>query len=209
MARPRAADYDDKSQAILDAAATLFASRGVDGTSMSMIASAASGSKAWLYHYYESKDAIVEDLLGQFLESLTETTAAANNLPGTPESRFRRLIVDVVSVCNASPGRAALFEISGSLPAASRRRLMRLRKQFVADIEAALVAVEPKLRSNASRRAALVQSVLGQLNWQHHWWNDNGPLTIEQWGEIVADLVLGGAPLVVASRARRSAKTPC
>lgn len=209
MARPRAADYEDKSRVILEAAAALFAIRGVDGTSMSMIASAATGSKAWLYHYYESKDAIVEDLLGQFLESLLETTIAANNLPDPPEKRFRHLIVDVVSVCNASPGRSALFEISGNLPSASRRRLSRLRNQFIADIEAALVAVEPRLRSNPSRRAAVVQSILGQLNWQHTWWKDNGPLTIEQWGEVVADLVLGGASLVAASGARRSVRAPC
>jgi TetR/AcrR family transcriptional regulator len=50
MARPRAADHDDKRQAILAAAATLFAEHGYDGTAMAEVARACGVSKALLYH---------------------------------------------------------------------------------------------------------------------------------------------------------------
>ncbi|NBP52464.1 MAG: TetR/AcrR family transcriptional regulator, partial [Actinobacteria bacterium] len=57
MARPRAADYDDKRAAILRRAAELFAEKGYDRTSMTEIAAALGVSKALFYHYYPSKDA--------------------------------------------------------------------------------------------------------------------------------------------------------
>jgi AcrR family transcriptional regulator len=54
MARPRAADHDDKRAALLDTAASVFATRGFDGASMSDIARALGVSKALIYHYYAS-----------------------------------------------------------------------------------------------------------------------------------------------------------
>ena len=62
MARPRAADYDDKRAAILRRAAELFAEKGYDRTSMTEIAAALGVSKALFYHYSPSKDALLFDI---------------------------------------------------------------------------------------------------------------------------------------------------
>ncbi|MCG8360388.1 MAG: TetR/AcrR family transcriptional regulator, partial [Kiloniellales bacterium] len=68
MARTRATDYDDKRRAILSRAARLFADDGFDRVSMASIAADCGVSKALLYHYYESKDALLFDVIGEHLE---------------------------------------------------------------------------------------------------------------------------------------------
>lgn len=51
----------------------IFAEYGIDGASMSQIAEAADVSKATIYHYFESKDALVETLVRRlFDEDRTE-----------------------------------------------------------------------------------------------------------------------------------------
>src|SRR5690606_36531613 len=63
MARLRAKDYDDKRAAILEQAAGLFATEGFAAASLSRLAAACETSKASLYHYYQSKEAILFDIL--------------------------------------------------------------------------------------------------------------------------------------------------
>ena len=70
MARTRANDYDKKRQGILSRSATLFAEHGFTGTSITMIAEACGVSKALMYHYYSSKDAVLFDLLQDHLQNL-------------------------------------------------------------------------------------------------------------------------------------------
>lgn len=63
MVRPRADNYEERRQEILDGAASMFAERGFDGTSIATIAQKCGVSKALLYHYYESKEALLFDML--------------------------------------------------------------------------------------------------------------------------------------------------
>ena len=198
MARPQATDYEGKRQLILASAAVLFAERGFGGTSMSMIAEHAGGSKAWLYHYYESKEAIAEDLVSSFLVDMVAATNSALQAAASAEVRLRRVVTEVVQICAAAPGRAALFDVAATLPAPTQTRVTALQKAFLRNVEAAVVAVAPGLEDRGVR-AATVQSVLGMLSWQHRWWRDDGPLTLDEWVGVVVGFVLGGARAVPAS----------
>jgi AcrR family transcriptional regulator len=192
MARPQATDYEEKRQLILTSAALLFAERGFGGTSMSMIAERAGGSKAWLYHYYESKEAIAEDLVCGFLDDLVAATDRALQEAASAEEGLRRLVTEVVHICASAPGRAALFDVAATLPAPVTTRVTAQQKAFLRNVEAAVIAVAPAL-NEPGLRAATVQSVLGMLSWQHRWWRDDGPLTLDEWAGVVVGFVLGGA----------------
>jgi hypothetical protein len=74
----------------------------------------------------------------------------------------------------------------------------KLQEAFLRDVEAAVVAVAPVLEERRELRAPTVQSVLGMLSWQHRWWRDDGPLTLDEWAGVVVGLVLGGASGVPA-----------
>ena len=86
MARPKSATHDIKRDAILDIAAQCFADRSYPAASMNEIALACGTSKARLYHYYGSKEAILFDLMDRYTQrllsliALTEATAQRRNL---------------------------------------------------------------------------------------------------------------------------------
>src|SRR5262249_11214860 len=54
MARKQAPDYEQRREAIVDAAAALFARRGFLGASVADLAEACGASKSLIYHYYPS-----------------------------------------------------------------------------------------------------------------------------------------------------------
>jgi AcrR family transcriptional regulator len=88
MARTRANDYDKKRQGILSRSAALFAEHGYTGTSITMIAEACGVSKALMYHYYSSKDAVLFDLLQDHLQNLVTVVEAAAQSAGKPEEKL-------------------------------------------------------------------------------------------------------------------------
>ena len=75
MARPKSATHDIKRDAILDIAAQCFAQRSYPAASMNEIAAACGTSKARLYHYYDSKEAILFDLLDRHTQRLLAVIA--------------------------------------------------------------------------------------------------------------------------------------
>ena len=97
MARPISASHDLRRDEILNVAAACFAQRSYPATSMNDIAAACGTSKARLYHYYESKEAILFDLLDAPANvglTLTEnfamwpTAAVSGFYFGHPESQY-------------------------------------------------------------------------------------------------------------------------
>ena len=75
MARPKSATHDIKRDAILDIAAQCFADRSYPAASMNEIATACGTSKARLYHYYGSKEAILFDLMDRYTQRLLSLIA--------------------------------------------------------------------------------------------------------------------------------------
>ncbi len=76
MARPRKSEGRDTRREILDAALDLFAAAGYFGTSMRQIARAVGVRESALYHHFPSKEAILEDLLGELGPSKAQQLAA-------------------------------------------------------------------------------------------------------------------------------------
>ena len=67
MARTIAKDHDQKREQILKSAAKVFADQGFDRASMNLLAKECGISKANIYHYYDSKDALLFDLLDSLI----------------------------------------------------------------------------------------------------------------------------------------------
>jgi AcrR family transcriptional regulator len=64
MARPRAGErHDGRREEILRVALNLFASKGIEGTGLREIANRIGVSQPALYHYFASKDALVDAVI--------------------------------------------------------------------------------------------------------------------------------------------------
>lgn len=79
---PDAALVEVRRKQVLDAAARCFRRHGYHCASMAEIASAAGMSPGHIYHYFESKRAIVEAIIEKDMEELFSTMRDLQNQPG-------------------------------------------------------------------------------------------------------------------------------
>jgi len=198
MARTIAKDHEAKREAILHTAATFFAEHGFDRASMGRLAEACGVSKALIYHYYPSKDALLFDILDTHLTALVEVVEAAASEPGTPQSRLRALIKAIlVAYRDSDAEHKVQLEALSSLPEDNQRHLRALQRRLVTHMSEAVRAIEPeRFAARPDLVGPVTMSVFGMLNWFYLWHKPGGPIDRDAYADIVADLVIGGLPKV-------------
>lgn len=92
MARTIAKDHDQKRAGILKEAAKVFAEEGIARASMNQVAKSCGISKANIYHYYNSKEALLFDILDTYLSELSARVLQAQTNSEDPEENLRQLL---------------------------------------------------------------------------------------------------------------------
>jgi AcrR family transcriptional regulator len=194
MARTRANDYDRKRQGILSRSATLFAQHGYTGTSITMIAEACGVSKALMYHYYSSKDAVLFDLLRDHLQKLVAAVEAAAQSAGKPEEK---LFAISAALLEAYRGADAEHQVQISslklLPPAQQEILKEMERKLVAIVSDAIADAIPHAAKKRHLLKPLTMSLFGMLNWHYLWFRDGKGITREKYARMVTSLILTGA----------------
>ncbi|NVN84510.1 MAG: TetR/AcrR family transcriptional regulator [Rhodopseudomonas sp.] len=200
MARTRANDYDQKRLGILSRSAKLFAEHGYTGTSITMIADACGVSKALMYHYYSSKDAVLFDLLADHLQQLVVVVEAAATSEGDAEAR---LFAISAALLEAYRGADAEHQVQISslklLPPAQQEVLKALERRLVDVVSAAIAAAIPSAASKPQLLKPLTMSLFGMLNWHYLWFREGKGLTRESYAKMVTGLVVAGAEQAMAA----------
>jgi AcrR family transcriptional regulator len=79
---PKRVDHDDMRKRLLDAAGEVFAARGYAATGMRDLAAAAGVSTGTLYHYFDDKRTLFEQLVERTVDAdLADLDAALGSLP--------------------------------------------------------------------------------------------------------------------------------
>ena len=194
MARTRANDYDRKRQGILSRSAALFAQHGYTGTSITMIAEACGVSKALMYHYYSSKDAVLFDLLQDHLQNLVAVVEAAAQSGGQPEEK---LFAISAALLEAYRGADAEHQVQISslklLPQAEQETLKELERKLVVIVSDAIADAIPHVAKKRQHLKPLTMSLFGMLNWHYLWFRDGKGITREKYARMVTSLILAGA----------------
>lgn len=198
MARTRAQDFEEKQLAILDHAATVLATMGFDKASMSQIAAQAQVSKALLYHYYLSKDALVFAIILTHLEKLDLTLAAADQPALEPAARLRRLIGVVLEGYRGADDRHKVqLKAMSLLTAEQKQTITEVERRIVRRFASVLRDVSPHL--DDKERPLLMpvtMSLFGILNWAYMWFKDSGRLNREDYAAVIAAMILDGVKAV-------------
>ena len=92
-----------RRQAILDGSARLFATRGFADTTVRDIADEVAVQPASLYHYFSSKDAILEAVLRAFLADLAAATEAVVEADTTPRQKVGELVRHAFALTSEQP----------------------------------------------------------------------------------------------------------
>jgi AcrR family transcriptional regulator len=190
MPRGLARDHAAKRAALRRGAAAHFAEHGYDRASMASVAQACGVSKALIYHYYDSKEALLHDILDDHLSSLAQAIRDSGQA-GTPDERLRDTIRAILlEYEDADDAHKVQLDTLDTLPADMRRPLVLLMRDMIDRLGERLDAASPN--GLGDRRRAVTMSVFGMLNWYYTWhrpgrWPDRG-----DYADLVADLVIGG-----------------
>jgi AcrR family transcriptional regulator len=209
MARPRANDYEQKRLSILTRAARLFAENGYGGASTAMIAKACGVSKALMYHYYNSKDDVLFDILDHHLKQLVDTAEAASRSVGSPEER---LFAISSALLNAYRGADAEHQVQISsltlLPSAQQEVLKSLERRLVAIVSEAIATAIPSVAKRRDVLTPLAMSLFGMLNWHFLWFREGKGLTREAYARMATTLILSGAETAISAVEGRAKLSP-
>ncbi|MBR9841723.1 MAG: TetR/AcrR family transcriptional regulator [Rhodobacteraceae bacterium] len=194
MARTIAKDHDQKRDQILKSAAKVFATQGFDRASMAMLARECGISKANIYHYYDSKDALLFDLLDTYLRELRDRICHIDISDLSAEKRLRRVVAEVLlAYQGADYEHQVQIGAMSALPEDQQRLLRGYQRELVGFVEGIIKAAAPKVfEGQGDKLRAATMSVFGMLNWYYMWNTGAGSEARESYAALVADLTLGG-----------------
>lgn len=193
MARSRAKDYDEKRDAMLHRAAIAFARDGYDRASMAGLAAECGVSKALLYHYYASKEALLFDVIRNHLEGLIEAVEAADGADGRPEARLHALVAALLSAYrDADAEHRVQIESMRLLPEAEQAELKRLERKLVGFFAEAIRAVRPAAFEGRPMLKPVTMALFGMLNWFYMWFREGGAISRDDFGRLATNILVSG-----------------
>ncbi|MGB3555526.1 MAG: TetR/AcrR family transcriptional regulator [Jannaschia sp.] len=190
MPRARARDHDAKRAAILKGAARVFAREGYARASMAQVARECRVSKATLYHYHDSKDALLFDILDSYLSDLRARLCDAP-LPHAPEAELRAFATATLLAYEGMDDEHRIqIEGMAVLPPERREVLKGYQRDMVRTLSQILHRAAPTLDATRLRQATM--SVFGMLNWFYMWHPEADRGAREDYARTVAVIALGG-----------------
>jgi TetR/AcrR family transcriptional regulator len=203
MARPKSADHDDKRRAILRRSAKLFAQNGYDRTSMAEVASATGVSKALLYHYYTGKEALLFDILQAHLQDLMDAVRVVDTKLA-PRARLRALIGAVLGAYrDADDEHKIQINELRKLPIARKKELVALERSLVSIFADAVAAAVPTIANRSVLLKPVTMSLFGMMNWHYMWFREKGPVSREDYADMVTTLLIEGAQALGGERSMK------
>ncbi|MDO5104063.1 MAG: TetR/AcrR family transcriptional regulator [Lautropia sp.] len=195
MARTRAADFEEKQQSILSNAAAVFADLGIKKASMGQIAERSKVSKALLYHYYPSKNALIFDIIRSHLVELGDALEAslAESQQDPPETRLRKLVHQILECYrDADDKHKVQLNRGSSLSEEQTQEMHVLERRIVDAVSSVILQVAPDINSRKPLLKPVTMSLFGMLNWVYMWFRPNGPISREEYADLATTLILNG-----------------
>ncbi len=196
MARPISASHNLRRDEILNVAAACFARQSYPATSMNDIAAACGTSKARLYHYYESKEALLFDLLDRYTQKLLaivgQVQATAHRQALDERATLHELIRAFLREYETSATRhAALLNSTQFLGEEQRAIILDRERDVVSAMTGFLRRAYPQ-RLDERNQTALTMTLFGMINWTFTWLRPGGRLSYAAFAEEVIALLEHG-----------------
>ena len=202
MARTRAKDYDDKRDAMLHQAAVVFARDGYDRASMAQLAAECGVSKALLYHYYASKEALLFAIVESHLSDLVDAVNQADDERLAPAERLEALVAAMLDAYrDADAEHRVQIEGLRLLPEAEQEELKALERKLVRTFAGAIRDVDPDAFEGTVLLKPVTMSLFGMLNWFYMWHREDGPLDRQAYARLATALLVGGVRGLAATPA--------
>lgn len=196
MARTQAADYESQRLRILENAAEAFAEAGYAACSMTDVAKKSGASKARLYHYYASKEAILYDLLDRHTQELLDIAIAVRDRAKRegikPQAELKAMVASFLDAYQTARTRhIALLNDVKFLGDKQRERIVARERAVVDAFAEALKRAFPK-RVTPDNQRALTMMLMGAMNWTFTWLKPGGALSYADYADEVTRVLFKG-----------------
>ena len=202
MARPRSAGFDNQRDAILAAAARLFAQQGFGSSTMNQVASACGISKGTLYHYVRDKQDLLAQIATTHVQRLQDLVQAVALQKLPPQDHLEALVLRFMQAYeNAQAEHRVLTEDVKFMPEAPRQQVLQGQRQVVQAVADALSALQPGLAAQGLHKP-VAMLLFGMMNWTFTWLRAEGPLSHQQLARLMLGLLSGGLPALQLQQSR-------
>ena len=196
MARPQSPDYDKRREAIVAAAAALYARKGFQGASVADLAKRCGSSKALIYHYFPSKDDILYEVMAAHLDALVDAADDAMHA-GEARERLHALTRSFMRLyAGAENSHKVLLNELDNLPPERRADVVRKQRRIIAVVETLMREIRPE---SSSVVLPLTMLFFGMINWTHTWFRPDGKMGAEALADLAFDVALNGIDKLQAS----------
>lgn len=194
MARTIAKDHGKKRAQILSSAAKIFADQGFDRASMNQLASECGISKANIYHYYDSKHALLFDLLDNYLSTLRDRICAVPTEGVAPEIALGNIILETLLAYQGADNEHRVQSAGlAALPDEQQQILRAYQRDMVRHVSDTLARCAPETFANAPEKLRpATMSIFGMLNWFYMWNPGADEQGRRDYAKLITDLSLGG-----------------
>jgi len=196
-------DNADRHQQILAAAAGLFARKGVAATTVREIADEVGILSGSLYHHFESKEAMVDEILAPYLADLRARYRAVLRADAGPRARLADLIAASLLAVAAHPHATEIFQSDASYLAQFER--FGYLKQAAKDVRKAWLEVLRAGVAAGAFRADLDPNIVYRLMrdaiWLSvRWFRPSTEYPLDRFAQDCLSLFLDGAAVATAER---------
>ena len=192
----KVAGNGDRRAEILDAAARVFQSKSYAGTTMQDIADEVGLLKGSLYHYIDSKEQLLYELIDEtqerFFARIDEIMAEP--VDGGADVRIRQIAREHVLYNAQNLERAATCYRDMRFLSPKRFKTITRRRDEHDRLLQALIKrgqTEGTIRPTLNPKIA-VKALFSLVNWMYQWYRPDGQLSAEEIADQFADIALDG-----------------
>jgi len=193
MARTRSENYDGIYLGILTQAAALFSAQGYMRSSIADLADACKLSRGALYHYFDSKEAILFAILDAHVREMIQHVEAALAPGGTTLVQFRNVIRAIVEVNAKSPNeqRVLIHDLS-FLNEDEQQAIKNLERQLVDVVTDLLVRLDAEGKIVKRTKKIYTMILFGIINFTYTWYDPKGGVGPKEFADMAVELFLNG-----------------
>jgi AcrR family transcriptional regulator len=193
MARTRSENYDGIHLGILTNAARLFSAQGYMRASIADLADACKLSRGALYHYFDSKEAILFAILDAHIREMIEHVETAVAGGGPTLTQFQNVIRAIVEVNAKSPHeqRVLIHDLS-FLNEDEQRTIKNLERQLVDIVTDLLLRLDAEGRIVKRTKKIYTMILFGIINYTYTWYDAKGGIGPQEFADMAVELFLNG-----------------
>ncbi|MDQ1567309.1 MAG: hypothetical protein QOF96_2189 [Actinomycetota bacterium] len=182
--------WESRRDLIVRAAVDVFAEMGLEGATLDAVGERVGLTKASLYYYVKSKEELLGHVIGHVLQAQEHAMAELTHDGMSPEERLRGFCLGHLRSLFGDPAGkiAAQVALSGN----KDERVRSLFHDYMGGLDAILADGVAAGAFRPVDPGVARHSVLAALNAVTLWYVPEGPLTVDDVGNEICDLVIGG-----------------